>query len=435
MATSGPNARPPRVAARAALARPGRGVPGNPPTGSRVDFRRWTYYHDFRRGRGEGIRILPGDRMGIVMSEPAGATTYHDPYLNTTRSYDYSVWTSEVLRLHFGGNQLTSHWDAHAPEGTFIKTEMRAIMEDGHSEWWTMGIWSFDDTEVRRTSVNNQTSEYGEVDTDTWNAHGSHRMHAYQLRLTLYRRPRLPGSAQVWQLGAIASYVPVNRTTVPASPPGPATGITLPVKPYAQNIHSGQYPQYGGGGEAWCSPTSTEMVVEYWGQRPSKHDMSWIDPSYCDPSVDYAARSTYDWGYSGTGNWPFNTAYASRYGLDAMVSRLNSLWELEVLIAAGFPVITSQAFTKAEMGYTTDGHLFVVIGFTGDGQHVVVNDPASDSDVYTLYPRREFEIGWLRVPGPAAPSSGGVVYIIKPHWRALPPVVDPRNPSWPSAQA
>ena len=29
-----------------------------------------------------------------------------------------------------------------------------------------------------------------------------------------------------------------------------------------------------------------------------------------DPSVDFAARSTYDTAYRGTGNWPFNTAFA-----------------------------------------------------------------------------------------------------------------------------
>jgi hypothetical protein len=255
----------------------------------------------------------------------------------------------------------------------------------------------------------------------------------------------------VWQIGAIASYVP-SRTSVPASPSGPAAGVVLPVKPYAQNIHSGQYPRYGGGGEAWCSPTSTEMVVEYWGGRPTARQLSWVDPSYADPSVDYAARYTYDWGYQGTGNWPFNTAYAASFGrsgadsawphLDAMVSRLNSLWELEVLVAAGFPVITSQLFTKQEMGiYSTDGHLWVVIGFTRDGTGVIVNDPASNSDsnVYTVYDRREFEIVWLRTTytkpdGSQGSGSGGICYIIKPHDRALPPVVDPASPSWPGGR-
>jgi hypothetical protein len=156
---------------------------------------------------------------------------------------------------------------------------------------------------------------------------------------------------------------------VPASTPGPATGITLAVKPYAQNLHKGQYVQYGGGGEAWCSPTSTEMVVEFWGRGPTAEQLAWIDKSYVDPSVDQAARYSYDYGYQGTGNWPFTCAYAASYGLDAMVVRLNSLTELEVLVAAGFPVVTSQSFTLAENGYyASDGHLWCVIGFTDTGQ-------------------------------------------------------------------
>jgi hypothetical protein len=227
---------------------------------------------------------------------------------------------------------------------------------------------------------------------------------------------------------------------VPASTPGPATGITLAVKPYAQNLHKGQYVQYGGGGEAWCSPTSTEMVVEFWGRGPTAEQLAWIDKSYVDPSVDQAARYSYDYGYQGTGNWPFTCAYAASYGLDAMVVRLNSLTELEVLVAAGFPVVTSQSFTLAENGYyASDGHLWCVIGFTDTGD-VIVNDPASnsDSDVYTVYPRRMFETVWLRTnytkaDGTPGYGSGGVAYLIKPHDKGLPEVVDPRNPSWPSA--
>jgi hypothetical protein len=263
-------------------------------------------------------------------------------------------------------------------------------------------------------------------------------MHAYRLRLTLVRRPGSHATPRVWQIGATASAVPA-RTTVPASTPGPATGITLAVKPYAQNIHKGQYVQYGGGGEAWCSPTSTEMVVEFWGKGPSAEQLAWVDPGYADPSVDQAARYSYDYGYQGTGNWPFTCAYAASYGLDAMVVRLNSLTELEVLIAAGFPVVTSQSFTLAENGYyASDGHLWCVIGFTDTGD-VIVNDPASnsDSDVYTIYPRRMFETVWLRTDytkadGSPGYGSGGIAYLIKPHDKALPEVVDRRNPSWPS---
>ena len=409
------------------------------PDGARVRFDRWTTWADFRSGESCGVLPLPGPRLGVVIAEPVGTTSYTDPYLNTTAQYEYATWTSPLRRLDFGATQLTAHWNADTPAGTFLKVELLATMEDGHRDTWIMGIWALGDGDIDRTSVNGQSNTYAEIDTDTWNAETGHSMRSYQLRLTLLRRTGSRATPRVWQIGATASAVPA-RTTVPASTPGPATGITLAVKPYAQNIHKGQYVQYGGGGEAWCSPTSTEMVVEFWGKGPTAEQLAWIDPSYADPSVDQAARYSYDYGYQGTGNWPFTCAYAASYGLDAMVVRLNSLTELEVLVAAGFPVVTSQSFTLAENGYyASDGHLWCVIGFTDTGD-VIVNDPASnsDSDVYTVYPRRMFETVWLRTnytkaDGTPGYGSGGVAYLIKPHDKALPRVVDPRNPSWPSA--
>ncbi|MEK8108536.1 C39 family peptidase [Micromonospora sp. M12] len=55
------------------------------------------------------------------------------------------------------------------------------------------------------------------------------------------------------------------------------------------------------------------MVVEYWGRKPSEADTSWVDPTYPDPTVNHAARMTYDYAYDGAGNWPFNTAYAASF--------------------------------------------------------------------------------------------------------------------------
>ncbi|WP_345409720.1 C39 family peptidase [Nonomuraea salmonea] len=97
------------------------------------------------------------------------------------------------------------------------------------------------------------------------------------------------------------------------------------------------------------------------------------------PAVDHAAAGTYDASYQGTGNWPFNVAYAGRYGLSGFVTRLRSAAELEPFVRAGIPVITSQSFKAHELPgscYSTNGHILVVTGFTAEGD-VVVNDPAA----------------------------------------------------------
>ena len=90
---------------------------------------------------------------------------------------------------------------------------------------------------------------------------------------------------------------------------------------------------------------------------------------------------TYDYGYEGTGNWPFNTAYAATRTEQAFVTRFASLRGVERFIKAGIPVIVSVTFGAGGLDGSplprgTNGHLLVVVGFTSTGD-VVVNDPAA----------------------------------------------------------
>jgi uncharacterized protein YvpB len=218
----------------------------------------------------------------------------------------------------------------------------------------------------------------------------------------------------------MASRLPDDKK-VAVSPLGGAEGIVLDVPAYSQETHIGQYPQWDGGGEAWCSATSTAMVLDYYGAGPTAAEMAWVDPSYTDPQVDHAARSVFDYAYDGAGNWPFNTAYAGTRGLDAFVTRLRSLTEAEQFIKAGIPLVASLSFKKSDLpgaGYGTNGHLMVIVGFDQAG-NVVVNDPAShliasNDAVRTTYDRESFENAWV-------PHSGGIVYVIHPADGPLPP--------------
>jgi hypothetical protein len=217
----------------------------------------------------------------------------------------------------------------------------------------------------------------------------------------------------------MASALP-DAKKVPRSANGPACGTTLDVPTYSQEVHVGHYPQWDNGGEAWCSPTSTSMVVAYWGAGPSAAETAWVDPPV-DAQVDFTARNVFDYTYDGAGNWPFNTAYAATRGdLRGFVTRLRSLAEAEQFIAAGIPLVVSVSFKKGELkgaGYGTNGHLMVVVGFTESGD-VVCNDPAShliagNDQVRVVYGREEFENVWV-------PHSGGIVYVIHPEGHPLP---------------
>ncbi|MFJ7149777.1 peptidase C39 family protein [Streptomyces sp. NPDC100445] len=409
----------PAVAAPRAATAPGRTQPRP------IDYRAWTTYADWRSGTAEGTRPFSGRRPGLAIGVPAGRTDYTDPHTGTTATWEYGTWTSPVHRLPTPATEAVVSWNAHTPEGTWLQAELRGTYSDGtDTPWYVMGRWASGDQDIKRTSVDDQSDGRSSVWTDTFAVDDPGtglRLASYRLRLTLYRRPGTSLTPTVRRFGAMGSDIP-DRFTVPASTPGLAQELAVPR--YSQEIHQGQYPEYDNGGEAWCSPTSSQMIIEYWGGRLTAEQLSWVDPSYADPQVDHAARSTYDHQYQGCGNWPFNAAYAATFtGVQGVVTRLASLTDLETLIAAGIPAITSQSFLKTELtgaGYGTSGHLMTVIGFTAEGD-VIANDPASPDDeaVRRVYRRREFENIWLRTKrynasGKVVSGSGGVCYLYFP---------------------
>jgi hypothetical protein len=407
---------------------PGAGA-AEAPVRSQVSYHQWTSAHEFAKGSSEGVR--PAGSGAITIAHTVGSTSYTDPYGGGTKTWDYARWTSPTVPVGFGASQLVASWTASTPHGSWLQVEMRGRTGAGTgTKWYVMGRWASDDPgeggDIHRTSVPGQADDNGNVDIDTFIAKTS--LTSYQLRVTLYRQPGKHVQPVLRSVGAMASLV-AQRTSVPVSPLGGAEGIELKVPPYSQNIHKGQYPEYDNGGEAWCSPTSTSMVVGYWKRGPSKADMAWVDPSYQDPQVDYAARNAYDYNYEGTGNWPFNPAYAGRFGLNGFVTRLRSVNELEQFIKAGIPVVTSQSFKADELpgsNYSTNGHLFVVVGFTKTGDPII-NDPASSSDavVRNIYPRANFENVWLR-----SSSSGGIAYIMYPPGHRLPKNIRGMEKNW-----
>jgi len=390
-----------------------------------VDNRAWTAYADWCAGTFKGSRAVAGTRPGVVIGTPAGTVDYTDPHTGKTAAWEYATWTSPVHRLTVPATEVIASWNARTPAGTWLQIELTGTYSDGTTTpWYVMGRWASGDQDIKRTSVDDQTDDKSTVWTDTFaidDPATGLRLVSYRLRLTLHRKPGTTATPTVWRVGAMGSDVP-DRFTVPASTPGPAKELVVPR--YSQEIHSGQYPEYDNGGEAWCSPTSSQMIIEYWRRKPTAEQLAWVDPAYADPQVCHAARFTYDFQYGGCGNWPFNAAYAATYqDFQGVVTRLGSLTDLETLIAAGIPAITSQSFLKTELtgaGYGTSGHLMTVIGFTADGD-VIANDPfsATNEAVRRVYLRREFENIWLRTKrynasGKVASGTGGVCYLYFP---------------------
>ncbi|MBB1253283.1 peptidase C39 family protein [Streptomyces sp. OF3] len=422
------------LAASPALAVPVRGrttgVPGTPTESDTISRHSWTSRRDWRAGLHEGVAPTPGRRAGVRLRTPQGTVDYQDPHGGTTTTvWEYARWTGPVRVLPQPATEVLPSWNAHTPPGTWLRVEVRVgYTTGGRSPWYVLGVWaSGDGPDVpRRTSVDGQKDGVTSVWTDTVtldDSAGRARIGSVQLRAVLLRAPGCDAVPVLWRLAATASALP-DRFEVPPAPPGLASGVEARVPHYSQNVHIGRYPEYDNGGEAWCSPTSTQMITEYWGRRPTPEELAWVRPEYDDPQVCHAARRTYDYQYGGCGNWPFNTAYAASYrDMQGVVTRLASLEQAELLVAAGIPLITSQSFLAKELdgaGYGTAGHLMTLVGFTDEGD-VISADPAgrNNADVRRTYPRRAWENIWLRTKrynenGQVRSGTGGVCYVLFP---------------------
>ena len=397
------------------------------PSSRDVTFRAW-------RGAELGAGTLNGTAVSegaLVFASASGTRSYTDVETGATATYDSATWTSPVVDPGHAYTELVASWNGTTPDGSWIEVRVRAMADDGTAVWHVLGRWASDDVNdggaINRTSENGQANAYATVYTDTLAALNDHTLSTWQLEVSLLRRSGTSVVPSVSLVGAMASGLPKDKkVAVGALGPASRRAIDLAVPTYSQELHKGHYPEHDNGGEAWCSPTSTAMVVGSWGTGPSEADTGWVDPPV-DAVVDYAARNVYDYTYDGCGNWPFNTAYAARFGLEGFVTRLRSLAEAELFIAAGIPLVASVSFSKGELkgaGYSTNGHLMVIRGFTASGD-VVVNDPAShlipdDAQVRVVYDREQFENVWV-------PRSG-IVYVARPAGVALPQA--PAQANW-----
>ncbi|MGZ4449175.1 MAG: C39 family peptidase [Nocardioides sp.] len=376
-----------------------------------IGYTQWDTGDELRTGTLTGVRVSHGR---LVLTAPTGtpATRAYDG-----RRYDVGRWTGPWTTSPFALTQLVASWSATTPGDSWIEVQARGRAASGAtSSWDTLGRWTSGDAFTRRTSVGGQGDDLADVDVDTLQVPGGFT--SWQLRVALMRvSGATTRSPAVDTLGAMTSRLP--DTTPPTSRPGVARGTVLDVPRFSQMAHRGHYPQWGGGGEAWCSPTSTSMVLAYYGALPPASAYSFVPAGHTDPWVDYAARSTYDAAYQGTGNWPFNAAYAAPLAGHAFVTRLRSLREAERFIAAGIPLVASISFGSGELSgspvSSSNGHHVVIAGFTDSGD-VVVNDPASSTraGVRRTYDRGQLERAWLT-------RSGGLVYVITDDAHPLPP--------------
>jgi hypothetical protein len=353
---------------------------------------------------GPGTTRTADGRLSLdPSSAPAAADaagTYHGQSFYNGGPYVFGEVTSPMTPAGFEVTQAVASWDADTPAGSWIEVSLRARLAGGRlTKWYSAGVWAADGSTVARHSVGDQGDGDADLATDTLVIpDGKPAADALQVKVRLMTAR--PDAVPSLRLAAVAvSTAPRGRaaTAPPASAGDPARwGKLLDVPACTQS-----YPD---GGEGWCSPTSTSMIVGYWAH----------DTGPCEPRVRAAVEGVYDWVYKGHGNWPFNTAYAATRGLEAYVTRFRSLADAEPWIAAGVPVGISYAWQPGTLSgapvRSSDGHLGVLVGFDDHGDPVV-NDPAARGDdaspVRRTYRRAELENVWVG-------KSGGTAYLAYP---------------------
>jgi len=367
-----------------------------PAPGSGI-FRTLTGADAFVAGSFDRVKL---DEAGALVLDPASGlrsgTDCSGRYNGA--SFLYGTYVSPVWETGTPVDSVVASWSAGTPPGTWLEVEARARQADGWTKYYSLGVWASGTEAIRRHNSGEQEDAQGLVDTDDLKL--KQEATAVQLRVTLFTTD--PGLTPRLRRLSVVATGPGGRAGGPSVSTAPphrrAWGRDLPVPERRQN----DFP--GGGG--WCSPTSVSMIMAYWAARTGNE--AWDRP------VPEVAAGVTDYEYGGTGNWVFNTAYAASLGLDAYVTRFDSLSDLEWWIAAGVPVAINIEFERGELDGapmpSSDGHIIVIRGFDRQG-NPIANDPAGwagqGESVRIVYDRAQLERAWQGRPR-------GTTYIIHP---------------------
>ena len=339
-------------------------------------------------------------------------------------TYEFASWTSPLVAPGFGLTEAVASWNATTPGKSWVELRVRGTQR-GHDDEGlrVLGRGAAQDpatvaASTARRSTGRATPWQPSSPRDSPTRSG-YTLTDWQLEVRLLRPVGSAAVPTVDFVGAMASALPDAKKV-----PWPALLVrdgasSWPCRPTTGGPHW-PLPAAGQRGEAWCSPTSTAMVVGFWGAGPTAHETRSTRPST--PRWIYRAQRL-RLPTHGAGNWPFNTACyvppreatcgGSRPACAASPRRSK-------FIAAGIPLVVSVSFKKRELtgaGQAPIGHLMVIRGFTAAGD-VIANDPASpphrhNTRVRVIYDREEFENVWVR-------TAGGIVYVIAPAGHARP---------------
>jgi hypothetical protein len=342
-------------------------------------------------GRDTQANTAPtGDRCAFI-----GRKEFSDFTTTATEKPGIVEMISPELAVPIAWDELVASWNV--PPGVYLKLEARAIFPDHTTKYYTLGLWSDDPAAHPRASVSHQRDDDGTVKQDTLVL--AHHGGKVQVRITL-GGDNSTNNATLKFLGL--SFCNSDAHPPAREPNHAAWGKTIEVPERRQ----AEYKEEKG----WCSPTSLSMVLAYWSDAAHRPELNHTELE--------VAHAVQDSGMDGTGNWPFNTAYAGTFpGVRAYVTRLDDISELEDWIADGIaPIISVSSYlTNDRHSGPDNGHLIVCVGFTEQGDFVA-NDPGvsvkRNIRARRVYPRERVINAWKK--------SKNAVYLVYPENATIP---------------
>jgi hypothetical protein len=316
----------------------------------------------------------------------------------TNKSDTGLVLVSPKIEAAILWDELIVSWNFRAPPQTALEVQAKAIYPSRETKWYSLGKWASEPTVYPRESVRGQKDDDGTVDTDILKL--KEKTRAVLLRVTLRGTN---AAAPLKFLGLAFCNSAEVREPLAAKKSAWGESLTVPERTQAD------YPD---GINEWCSPTAVSMILGYWAGKLSRSELNYDVPD--------VARAVRDPNWPGTGNWPFNTAFAGWHeGIRGYVTRLSDVAELEQWMNAGVPVAVSVRYGHLKgLPQAGNGHLIVCIGFDEEG-NAIVNDPGR-RQVRQTYKRENLVKAWA--------GSENTVYLIYPetwkppedrfeHWR------------------
>jgi hypothetical protein len=331
----------------------------------------------FSAGQNDHLQILGS---GVVLNDERPKTFPR-----------YGTWTSQPIELGFGATEFLPSWNLTTPPdtGVWFSISTRDARSGEWSPWLYIGQWGrtlFDEDRPREFAD-------GAVHVD--NLLLDRPASAVKIRAKLQSFSLDKAINPSIRRIAIACSGQVNDPQMfeALTPPVKIEGewrrdLGVPFRPQGDG-----YQSFAG---IICSPTSTSMVLQYFGVNLP---------------TNVNALAIYDPENDMFGNWGRNIARAGDLGMDAWLDRFRNWDKVKAYIANGQPLIANIRFKAGEfpsnVQKSTGGHLIVIRGFTKDGD-VIVNDPASrDKGNGVIYKANELAKAWFE-------NSGGVGYVIHP---------------------